>query len=126
MSLLVPPSTVTKLHQQRHFGEVEQGANIPEERVGEDDVVEVPALGIIKDVAVNEEQQRHVDLLSREQLLLFKAKAFDLGEVWRNLRTHRVNTRPFGEHYTQALTLSGVTLYVAMPMMSLSDLFFAL
>ena len=44
-------------------------------------------MGIVEHIAVDEEQQRHVNFLSGEQLLLLEAEAFHLGEVRRNLVT---------------------------------------
>ena len=57
----------------------------PEERVREDDVVQVSAGGVVEDVLVDEEEQGHVDFFAGKQLLLLEAEAFDLSKIWGNL-----------------------------------------
>ena len=45
-------------------------------------------MGIVEHIAVDEEQQRHVNFLSGEQFLLLEAETFDLAKVRRNLFTN--------------------------------------
>lgn len=67
----------------------------PEERVAENNVVNVIHGRIIDDIPINKEEDRQVDLLPSTDLLLLKAETLDLGEIRRNLPSAQLqNTNP--------------------------------
>lgn len=61
-----------------------------EKRVAEHDVLDVACVGILQHLFVKEEEDRQVDFFAREQFLLLKAEALDLGKVGRNPVRHNV------------------------------------
>jgi hypothetical protein len=109
----------------------------PEERVREHNVVDVVERRVVDHVPVDKEEDGQVDLLARPDLLLLEAEALDLGKVRRDLVSaapclggrdrpgHSPRLPPPARPALPALTFSGVMLYVAIPIRSLSELFLA-
>jgi len=46
----------------------------PEECIGQDNIIDIPAGRIIQNVLIDKEQERHINLLSRQQLLFLKTE----------------------------------------------------
>jgi hypothetical protein len=65
-----------------------------EEGVGQNNIIDVPTRRVVQYVLVNEEQERHIDFLSRQKFLLLEAETFNLGKVWRNLSPRRMSHPP--------------------------------
>jgi len=56
-----------------------------EEGVRQDNVVDIPHERVLKEVLVNEEEERQIDLFSRQKFLLLEAETLDLGKISRRL-----------------------------------------
>jgi hypothetical protein len=56
-----------------------------EESVAENHISHISCAGVIQNIFVNEEEKWHVHFFPGQQLLLFKAEAFNLGKVWSDL-----------------------------------------
>jgi len=91
MALSVTTSSVYP-HQTYVGGWEVQGAGekyVPEEGVRENDIVNAPTCRVLENVFVYEEEEWHVDFLSRKQFLLFKTKTLYFRKVWRDLYHQR-------------------------------------
>lgn len=64
-------------------------ATSAEEGIAQDDIVNVVHCRVVDHVAVNEEEDWKIHLLSCANLLLLKAEALDFGEVRSNLESQR-------------------------------------
>jgi hypothetical protein len=91
--------------------------DLPEEGVAQHHIVQAIQTRFIVDISINEKEYRQINLFPSSDLLFLEAKAFNLGKV----RCDLSSALPL----KNGLTFSGVILYVAIPIKSLSELFLA-
>lgn len=114
-----------------------------EECVAKHNVVNALGRGVVQHVGVDKEEDGQIDFFSREQFLFFKAEALYFGKEGGDLSPSQspcqsvvyvldasvnVSSKSIRRRERKVeveLTLSGETLYVAMPIMSRSLLFLA-
>ena len=63
---------------------------IPEKSVGEYNIFDTPTGRIFKDIFINEEKERHVDLFACEKTLLFETETFYFREIRSYLAEEKI------------------------------------
>ena len=60
--------------------------DVPEESIGQNNIIYVATSRIVQHILINKEKQRHINFFTGKELLLLEAEAFHFSEVRGNLQ----------------------------------------